>query len=144
MSVNQMFLQAVLTFVAAALGAIFGAFLTRWTERFKQLQSLRATAYVDFLRGVAKLAIVQKDAIRDKESFLEERDASITVADAKARIAIYGGPNVVKALSTFIKGGAVLNSPERMDSFAKMCTLMRNDSANEQVAIEDVRRLLFS
>jgi len=78
MTLKQLFVQTALTFVAAGLGAVFGAFLTRWTEKYKQLQALRAAAYVDFLRGVSKLGVVQKDAVRGKDSFLEERDAKIT------------------------------------------------------------------
>ena len=115
--------------MAAGLGAIFGALLTRWTEKYKQLQSLRAAAYVDFLRGVSKLGVVQKDTLRDKDSFLEEREATIIVADAKARIAIYGSKEVVQSLSTFMDGGAVLDTGERLRSFAEMCQLMRNESS---------------
>jgi hypothetical protein len=102
MTFTQLFTQTSLTFVAAGLGLIFGAFLTRRTERYKQLQSLRAAAYVDFLRGVSKLGIVQKESVR------------MTVADAKARIAIYGSRNVVRSLSAFMDGGAVLNTSERV------------------------------
>lgn len=38
MSFTQLLIQTAATFVAAGLGAIFGAFLTRRTERFKHLQ----------------------------------------------------------------------------------------------------------
>ena len=74
MTLKQLFVQTALTCVAAALGAVFGAFITRWTDKYKQLLSLGADAYVDFLRGVAKLGIVQKDSLRDQESLMEERD----------------------------------------------------------------------
>jgi hypothetical protein len=45
MTLQQLLLQTAVTFVAAGLGAIFGAFLTRRTERFKHLQELRSAAY---------------------------------------------------------------------------------------------------
>ena len=129
MTLKQLFVQTALTCVAAALGAVFGAFITRWTDKYKQLLSLGADAYVDFLRGVAKLGIVQKDSLRDQESLMEERDGKITVADAKARIAIYGSRRVVRSLSTFMDGGAVLDTSERQRSFAEMCQLMRNEGS---------------
>jgi hypothetical protein len=56
MTLQQLLIQTAVTFVAAGLGAIFGAFLTRRTERFKHLQELRSAAYADFLRGVATAA----------------------------------------------------------------------------------------
>jgi hypothetical protein len=129
MTLKQLFVQTALTCVAAALGAVFGAFITRWTDKYKQLLSLRAAADVDFLRGVAKLGIVQKDSLRDQESLMEERDGKITVADAKARIAIYGSRRVVRSLSKFMDGGAVLDTSERLRSFAEMCQLMRNEGS---------------
>jgi hypothetical protein len=135
-----------LTFVAAALGAVFGAFLTRWTDSYKRLQELRTSAYVDFLRGIAALAAVQRDSLRHDQSFLEERNAKITVADAKARIAIYGSKAVVNALSRFLDGGAALDTEERMHKFAEMCVLMRNEGNtwSQRAAFEDVHKLLFS
>jgi hypothetical protein len=107
MTFTQILVQIVSTFVAAALGAIFGAFLTRWIERYKQLRSLRADAYADFLRGISKAAVVQKEPVRERDSFALEREAMITVADAKARIPIYGSKAIVLRLSTFLDGGAV-------------------------------------
>jgi hypothetical protein len=146
MTSTQLLIQTSLTFVAGALGAIFGAFLTRWTDRYKRLQELRTAAYVDFIRGIAALAAVQRDAVRNEQSFLEERTASITVADAKARIAIYGSKAVVNALSRFLDGGAVLATEERMHKFAEMCVLMRNEGNtwSQGTAFEDVHKLLFS
>jgi hypothetical protein len=146
MTLTQLFTQTSLTFVAAALGAIFGAFLTRWTDRYKRLQELRTAAYVDFIRGIAALAAVQHDTLRDDRNLLEERTAKITVADAKARIAIYGSKAVVKALSRFLDGGAVLDTEERMHKFAEMCVLMRNEGNtwSQRAAFEDVHKLLFN
>lgn len=122
---------------------VVGAFITRWTDRFKTLQELRADAYVDFIRGVSELAILQSEATRDGESFLAERNSKMTVASAKARIAIYGGKNVVRALSTFLNGGAVLNTSERLHKFAELCELMRKESNSQKATFEDIHKLLF-
>jgi len=144
MSLKQLFVQTALTFVAAGLGAIFGAFLARRTERYKQLQGLRAAAYVDFLRGFAKVAITQNDGVRDERSFLEERDGMITMTDAKARIAIYGSEEVVHAVSAFISRGSQTHTSEGMRALTEVCELMRNEGFSERASSEDVNRLLFS
>jgi len=57
MSFSPLIIQTGVTFIAASLGAIFGAFLTRRIEQFKHLQELRSKAYADFLRGSAKVVI---------------------------------------------------------------------------------------
>ena len=98
----------------------------------------------DCLRGVTALAIIQREAVRDGQSFLDERNSLMIVADAKARIAIYGGKAVVRALSTFLDGGAVLDTPERVRKFTEMCELMRKESNTQRASFEDVRKLLFS
>ena len=146
MTTEQLLFQTALTVVAAGIGAIFGTFLTRHTERYKQLQGLRAAAYVDFLRGVSKLAAVGRDTLKNEANLLEEREGKIIVTDARARIAIYGSKRVVQSLSKFISGGAVLNTDERLHSFTGVCELMRNESTGktERASFEDVHRLLFS
>ncbi len=106
MTLLQLLLQTTVTFAAASLGAIFGAFLTRRTERFKHLQELRSAAYADFVRGVATAAEQSKARNPTGEGIA-------LVADARARIAIYGGGEVVHALSEFIARGAQTCNPPR-------------------------------
>ena len=65
MSFTQLIIQTAVTFVAASVGATFGAFLTRRTEKFKHLQELRSAAYADFVRSIASAAErAQSDGIR--------------------------------------------------------------------------------
>lgn len=109
MTLTQLLLQTAVTFVAASIGAIFGAFLTRRTERFKHLQELRSAAYADFLRGFAKVAIAQNDTLKDERSRLEERDGAVMVSDSQARITIYAGHDVVGALSTRSRGTTIVS-----------------------------------
>jgi hypothetical protein len=68
MNITQLLIQTGVTFIAAGLGTILGAFLTRRTERFKHLQELRYTAYADFLRGFAKVGRAQVDGTRDERA----------------------------------------------------------------------------
>jgi len=53
---------------------------------------------------------------------------------------------VVRALSRFLDGGAVLNTEERLRTFAEMCVLMRNEGNTwlQHAAFEDLHKLLFS
>jgi hypothetical protein len=144
MTFTQLIVQTAVTFVAASLGAIFGAFLTRRTEKFKHLQELRSTAYADFVRGVASAAErAQTDGIREERGAPESRGRAL-VADSRARIAIYGGKEVVHSLSTFIALGAQTRNPGGMEAFAELCKSMREETGRERVPIEDTRRILFS
>jgi hypothetical protein len=130
MSVTQLITQTAVTFFAATLGAFFGAFLTRRTERFKHLQELRSSAYIDFVRGAANAA--------------HQTGGIAEVADARARIAIYGGKSVVHSLSGFIAHGAQTINPKGMQSFAELCQAMRAETGRESVSFEHVHRILFS
>lgn len=137
MTFTQLIIQTAVTFAAASIGAVFGAFLARRTERFKHLQELRSVAYADFLRGFAKAAGPQ-------DLNTNEVEVRIMVADSQARIAIYGGKDVVSALSKFAALGRQTQTPEGMQAFANLCVLMRAETGREHVAIEDIRRILFS
>jgi hypothetical protein len=144
MTLTQLLIQTAVTFVAASIGAIFGAFLTRRTETFKHLQELRSTAYADFLRGFAKVGRAQMDTARDERSGLEELEGRVIVTDARSRIAIYGGEDVVHALSKFISLGTQTLNPEGMKAFADLCAMMRAETGRESVSVEDITKVLFS
>ena len=137
MTLPQLLLQTAVTFVAASLGAIVGALLTRRTERFKHLQELRSAAYADFVRGVA--AAAEQSKVRNPTG-----GGIALVADARARIAIYGGKGVVHCLSEFIALGAQTCSPQGMHAFAELCTSMRAETGREHLPAEEIARLLFS
>jgi hypothetical protein len=129
MTLTQLLIQTGVTFFAASLGAIFGAFLTRRTEKFKHLQELRSAAYTDFLRGVATAA---------------EQSGIALVADARARIAIYGGKDVVHSLSEFITLGAQTQNREGMQAFADLCRVMRAETGWGHAPVEEITKVLFS
>jgi hypothetical protein len=143
MNFSQLFIQTGVTFIAASLGAIFGAFLTRRVEQFKHLQELRSNAYADFLRGFARVGRAQTDDHGSERSKLEELEGRAAVADSRSRIAIYGSPNVVCSLARFINLGTQTLSPEGAKSFAELCSLMRMESIKQQVSIEDIETVLF-
>jgi|SRR6185437_8671838 len=133
MSIYQFLIQILVTFAAAFLGA----FLTRRTETFKHLQELRSTAYADFVRGVATAA-------EQSHSGNTGKGGMAFVADSRARIAIYGGENVVHSLAKFIALGAQTCNREGMQAFADLVRMMRGETGREHVPSEEINRLLFS
>jgi hypothetical protein len=141
-------MNLVMPIVSAAIAAVVSVlvvFLTRRSETLKQLQSVKAAAYVDFIRGVAGLAILQRESIKSSDLMRMELEKDMLVADAKARIAIYGTERVVSSMARFLRGGAVLDSQERTGSFVAICQEMRNDRSPEpgKVTDHDVHLLLF-
>ena len=144
MNLTQLLIQTGVTFIAASLGAIFGALLTRRTEQFKHLQELRSAAYVDFLTGFARVTRAQNDKMKDERSRLEELEGSVTVTNSRARIAIYGGPEVVQALSKFIGLGTQTHTPEGRQAFSDLCSVMRAETGRKRAPSEDITQVLFS
>jgi hypothetical protein len=136
MTLTQLLLQTAVTFVAASIGAIFGAFLTRRTEKFKHLQELRSAAYADFVRGVATAA--EQSQARNTAT-----GSKALVADARARIVIYGGEDVISALCKFFALGGQTCNAEGMLAFANLCRSMRAETGHEHVRAEDISKVLF-
>jgi hypothetical protein len=131
--------QTLLTFV---VGLAAGTYLSRRTEKLRQLETLRSSAYADFIRGVAGLATTQRGAT---VSLGDEVKFRSLVADAQARIAIYGSRTVAACLARFLRGGAVLDTDERAEAFCTVCSKMREDSrvGAEELAQDDMSTLLF-
>jgi hypothetical protein len=65
--------------------------LTRSAAREQHSDTLRSQAYADYLRAVAAAGHLRADE--------DLRDAHRDAADAKARIAVYGTAEAIKALS---------------------------------------------
>jgi len=89
------------------------------------------------------VAIAQSDTARDERSFLEEREGIVLMADAKARIAIYGSKKAVSALSAFIAQGSQTRTPQGMLALTRMCEVMRDAGWDEKASFDDIHKLLF-
>src|SRR5258706_14489797 len=104
-------LLAVIAPIFSIIGLVIGSVLQRrlqkTSEMFKVQQSLKIQAYVDFLRSVANIAIAKQR---------KENDFAL-LADAKARITIYGSQVVIEALANWARGGEALDNPERTRKF---------------------------
>jgi hypothetical protein len=113
-------LMATLPLVGVALGAILQHWLSRNAEDRKQLLALRREAYVDYLRATTKIA-----RAKDSDSAWNARTA---LADAKARIAIYGTTSVLHAMSTFEATVAAIRGDEGRRAFVLLTAARRTAS----------------
>jgi len=135
---------SVVAATTAVIAAVVTVLLTRRSETIKQLQTLRITAYVDFIRAVAGLASIQQAPVQSKEHFEKQFELTTMLADAKARIAIYGSNSVLTALAELLRGGYLLTG-ERARAFTSVCQLMRRDTRPRlgRVSDRDMHFLLF-
>jgi hypothetical protein len=126
--------------VGAMLAAASQYYFSRRTESAKNYQTLRTTAYVDFIRSTAEIAMSQK--VQDREKELE---GSINMADAKARIGIYGSERVVAAIATFFRDHGALTSAAAYLSFIQIVATMRSETSGGEEAIPfaNIGQLLF-
>ena len=129
---------ATVPIIGVALGAALQFYFSRSAEDRKNLNTLRASAYTDFIRGVSGVAISQR------ENDVGQVAANMAlVADAKARIAIYRGRPEVQALARFWRGGATLDE-ERQPAFVEVVAAMRVGASSKTVEARDISQLLFS
>ncbi len=85
------------------LAAASQYYFSRRRRSSKIYQSLRTTAHVDFIRSTAEIAMSQKSQNKEKEL-----QGSISMTDAKGRIAIYGSKQVVAAITSFFRNREAL------------------------------------
>jgi len=114
--------------------------LSLLADSSKRHEGLKASAYVDFCKAAAGLAIAQKWNNSEKEL-----EALIAMTDAKARIAVYGSPEVASALGVFFKEYAHLSSPEAMSCFIAAMSKMRDQTVGASGSVPDsvLARLFF-
>ena len=145
MKPNLVVLVPIVSAIVAAIVSLSVVFLARRSETIKHLQSLRISAYVDFIRAVAGLAVVSRESVQSKEHFAKDWELRMLLADAKSRIAIYGSDPVVGSLAHFLRGGNVLDSAERTRAFTAVCEQMRGDTRPKlgRITDSDMHFLLF-
>ena len=83
-----------------------------------QLPQLRQTSYADFLKGVANAA------------HRPTAEVSAQIADAKARMAIYGSNSVLEKLAAFDESGATLANDASRRAFLLMTEQMRAEGSS--------------
>jgi hypothetical protein len=124
---------AIMPLIGVVLGAGLQFLLTRANAREQQTATLRSQAYADYLRAVAAASHLRSDE--------DLRDAHRDAADAKARIAVYGTVDVIRALARFEESGAVLSDGPASRAFVSLVSSMRRNVGD--VSEHEVELLLL-
>lgn len=117
---------AVFSLLGMVIGASLQYIFTRHLEDQRHRRDLRAGAYMDYLRSVAELSNLTSNA---KQSHIS--DIRMRIADAKARISLYGSPKSITAFAAFERLGAAMKTEEQRSSFIEMLHAMREDSGSK-------------
>ncbi|WP_395341201.1 hypothetical protein PN836_018660 [Ningiella sp. W23] len=118
----------LLAFLSVIVGATLQYFFTKHVETLKHAKELKSKAYSDYLKAISE------DASHNYESgSVEQKNIYSKIADAKARICLYGSNEVVTAYSEFLALGGVFETQKQKESFAKVFSLMRKDSGGKEI-----------
>ncbi len=135
----------IIVAVAGIIGILLGVgaqhIFSQLAESAKHYQELRTKSYVDFIKATAMIAIAQKN-----QNLATEIDGQSLMADAKARISIYGSKEVVARASEFFRGHGALTSHDAYASFVAIIAAMRADTLDGEMAIPnaDIGQLILS
>ena len=126
-------LLPLLPIAGIIIGALLQFSLSRKNKDYESFSNLKYEAYKDYLKAVSIIARSQSEA--------EIATVHSKLADAKARIAIFGSKEVIQNIAELERVGAVLIKPEALDIFEKIVKEMRNSKI--KVSDKDIRILLF-
>lgn len=131
-------LVPLLPLLGVVVGAATQYVLSRTQEAERQRRTLRTTAYVDYLRGVTATALAQRHG-----DHAEEVKAAVLMADAKARMCVYGGSATLRALSDLHQRGASLATAEGAEAFLALCETMRAETGDAPITRTELAQVLF-
>jgi ABC-type tungstate transport system substrate-binding protein len=130
-------MDAITTTLLSLGGVIIGALLqfllSRKGKKDEYFLNLRYEAYKDYIKAVAIIAASQSES--------EMATVHSKLADAKARIAIFGSKKAVQSIAELEKIGAVLIKPEALSAFENIIKEMRGP--NNKADDGDIKMLLF-
>ena len=134
--------QILVAFGVVVLGYFIQYWYSKKLESQKHQRDLRTGAYVDFIKGAVGMAITQKDKPNEEHKF------KVILADAKARISIYGSKEVIESIANFWRDGAILDTPERRRAFISICQTIRKEAKetlpkDQNVLNKEISQLLF-
>lgn len=141
MNTGLVIIAPLIGFFGVGFGAWLQAHFTRKNNINSKLAEQQYKSYADFLNSASAIAVAQRTGDRGRV------DAELAIlADAKARICVYGHASVVKELATFIRAGGTLQTETELLSFSRLCICIRKSIGlgNEVVTSPDISQLLFS
>lgn len=138
--------------LATICGGLLGAALQNlWhhrNARVTELERYRAESYVALLRSMADLTMAQR-AVDTAGAQQHLFDAQGRVAEARARIAVYGNKGVAKTLASFLRNHGALDSAEATKSFIAVIqnmraglSALRSDTYEHDIDIDDLAQLV--
>lgn len=136
-------MNELIKFSLPVIGVIIGASLqflfSKKSENKKQQNLLKTTAYTDFLKANAGIAISQRFSEKKKEM-----ENFILLTDAKARICIYGSESVIENIAEFERFGAVLDNPKAYKRFTSIVSEMRKDNLKgKDIELSNISQLIL-
>lgn len=157
-------LIAAIPVAVAVIGAALTFLFSQRAARSAHLQQLAANAYIDFFKGVSKIAMGQKhrgeataNAYIDffkrvskivmgqkHDGEAMEMEGELLLVDAKARLCAYADEPVVAALAHFWRQGAVFDTPGHRNNMVNAVHAVRAAAGRKSVRHADVSQLLFS
>lgn len=132
-------MKFIIPVICVIIGALLQFFLSKKSDERKQQNLLKVTAYTDFIKGLAGLAIFHKQ--RDTSKEMEYR---MLVADAKSRICVYGDDTVIKKISHFLRNGGSIVTPDSYKIFVDIIVEIRKKHIGQvDLDINDFSQLLI-
>lgn len=135
------FITPVIGLLGVLAGALLQAYLTRKTHKSNNLSELQNKAYADFLNSASNIAVAQRSGKRN-----EITSELSKLADAKARICVYGESVVIHELAEFMRHGGTLQTEKEILSFSRLCMAIRDSVGMKEGNLypSDISQLLFS
>jgi hypothetical protein len=115
---SEPLLIAIFGFFSAVLGAGFHALFQRWQSKDDHLRRQKIESYASYFNGVAQLSHA-----RTKEELAR---GNATIAEARGRIALYGSPEVIEAMTAAFRCGPINDKDSKVH--AAMVRAMRSDA----------------
>lgn len=131
-------IKYILPVIGVIIGALLQFFFSKRSELKKQQNLLKISAYTDLMKGIAGMAISQK-----YKNSSQEMEYTMLVADANARICVYGDNTVIEKISFFYKMGGTIN-PNSYKAFIDIIIEIRKEHIGSiDININDLSQLLI-
>jgi hypothetical protein len=133
-----MFLVA--SFIGVVIGAVLQYFFAQRAEQRRTVQLRRTEAYVDLIKAISLLSKLGGDNPGEAT-----RQAAALLAEARARIAIYGSGPVNARLAEFLLTPGDFGSGAAGEALVNVVKAMRVDGLGEGHGLpdQDLRTVIF-
>ena len=115
---SESLLIAIFGLLAAGLGAVIHSLFQRWQMKDNHVRSQKIESYASYFNGVAQIshALTKEELAR----------GNAIVAEARGRIALYGSPEVIEAMTKAFRCGPIRDEDSAIH--AALIRAMRTDA----------------